>query len=966
MLNTENIMSNTTLTQPREGLTTAYIDGTAAANLAYKPAFVSNNPEEGKKVISVIEDELMKCDQFQISVAFITMGGITPLLQTLKELEKRQISGQILTTNYLNFSEPRALKKLQELSNITLKMYDVDRADQGFHTKGYIFKKEEIYRIIIGSSNITSAALTKNKEWNTKIVSTEQGEIAMEIVKEFHQLWDSKYALFYDDFYENYKQKYEIIKKQREIAKRDEISSTEKYKLEPNSMQVGFITNLRKIVDAGENRALLISATGTGKTYASAFAMRELGFKRVLFLVHRSTLAKQALTSFRKVFEDKKSMGIVGAGYSDYEIAPEEERQVDIKQLVTYPHGQGTDLLKYDIICTNKPMAGVLVRVKEAGKPCGAGILMFRPDVVKDLSNVDIQSSAVVGIDFGSNNTCVYYNAGNRGAQPVQFKNYRSVIVGKENTDTRSIAQNDELLFFTNYESDNGQLKSWLHEHDSRYTKNGISEEIQGGVPVNRPNILVNRMDEYIIETQAGNLHYNMKWLNDDKGLLKKRAFLKSIWLQACAFLYQNKIKPSQINWSYPGSMMEADIDELRRIFEELSRMTPITLGRRPSINEDNITEAEAVCSYALSNNNFGLNNNNMFLGIDVGGSTSDILLLAKNPQKGNQASLFRESSVRLAAGVFFNTVINSDEFRRALLNFHEGKSTKVFVANIQEIIKEKKKAPYYLNSIFDQLKTEEDYDKFYSSIADNAKVVFTLPAYVTGLLLYYSGMLIGKTIKDNNLDNITRVDILSFGKGGRLFHWLRNAASNSTTMGYYKSCLNAGARRIIDRDLEVKYRDEIEVDNKAEVAKGLCDMQDLNKVFVDNNSDICGEIGVRFTNTQGASRELLPTDELSGEYFDNDMNYFDFTSMECFEEFFNIFINFVSVKTKLCTMDAELRNDFADLSNKVGAFICQDSEYKSAKRKVSNGGSFAYHQPLIIAEGSCFLEKTLIKKVFS
>lgn len=312
-------MSNTTLTQLQEGLTTAYIDGTAAANLAYKPAFVSNNPEEGKKVISVIEDELMKCDQFQISVAFITMGGITPLLQTLKELEKRQIPGQILTTNYLNFSEPRALKKLQELSNITLKMYDVDRADQGFHTKGYIFKKEEIYRIIIGSSNITSAALTKNKEWNTKIVSTEQGEIAQEIVKEFYQLWDSKYALPFDDFYENYKQKYEIIKKQRKIVKQDEISSTAKYKLEPNSMQVGFITNLRKIVEAGENRALLISATGTGKTYASAFAMRELGFNRVLFLVHRSTLAKQALTSFRKVFEDKKSMGIVGAGYSDYE-----------------------------------------------------------------------------------------------------------------------------------------------------------------------------------------------------------------------------------------------------------------------------------------------------------------------------------------------------------------------------------------------------------------------------------------------------------------------------------------------------------------------------------------------------------------------------------------------------------------------------------------------------------------------
>ena len=37
-------------------------------------------------------------------------------------------------------------------------------------------KKEEIYRIIIGSSNMTSAALIVNKEWNTKLISTENGE----------------------------------------------------------------------------------------------------------------------------------------------------------------------------------------------------------------------------------------------------------------------------------------------------------------------------------------------------------------------------------------------------------------------------------------------------------------------------------------------------------------------------------------------------------------------------------------------------------------------------------------------------------------------------------------------------------------------------------------------------------------------------------------------------------------------
>ena len=311
-------MDTNVINELRNGLSAAYINGSVAANLAYKPAFVSNNPEEGKKVISSVEDELLRCEEFQISVAFITMGGVTPLLQTLKELEEKGVKGQILTTNYLNFSEPRALEKLNGLKNITLKMYNVEAAGNGFHTKGYIFKKEEIYRIIIGSSNMTSAALTINKEWNTKLISTENGEVAEEIVEEFHNLWNSEYALPYDDFYEIYTERYNIIKHQREIAKSEEIPSLEKYRLQPNSMQVGFITNLKKLYKAGEDKALLISATGTGKTYASAFAMRELGFKRVLFLVHRTQIANQAQKSFERVFNETVSTGLVTGKYQEY------------------------------------------------------------------------------------------------------------------------------------------------------------------------------------------------------------------------------------------------------------------------------------------------------------------------------------------------------------------------------------------------------------------------------------------------------------------------------------------------------------------------------------------------------------------------------------------------------------------------------------------------------------------------
>ena len=116
-------MNQTIITDITQGLTTVFIDHTVSSNLAYRPQFVSNNYKEGRKVISSIEDELLSCEQFAISVAFITMSGITPLLQTLKELEKRGIPGRILTTDYLTFSDPKALRKLEEFSNLHVKMY---------------------------------------------------------------------------------------------------------------------------------------------------------------------------------------------------------------------------------------------------------------------------------------------------------------------------------------------------------------------------------------------------------------------------------------------------------------------------------------------------------------------------------------------------------------------------------------------------------------------------------------------------------------------------------------------------------------------------------------------------------------------------------------------------------------------------------------------------------------------------
>lgn len=298
----------------QDGLKTAFIDNTYNSNLAYRPEFLSNDYKQGKKVLASLEQELSNCDEFCISVAFIKQSGIEPLLMTLKELENKNIPGKILTTDYLTFSEPKALEKLAGLKNIELKMFRTAGKNEGFHTKGYIFRKEEIYRIIIGSSNMTLSAITKNREWNTKIVSTEYGQVAKDILQEFNQLWNDENSYSYQDIIETYRQEYlkkKLIEKQQKLALQSQVVELDQYKLKPNKMQIAFIDNLVKMISSGVGKALLLSSTGTGKTYASAFAMRELQYKKVLFIVHRNQIAKQALKSFRKVFGGSVSMGML-------------------------------------------------------------------------------------------------------------------------------------------------------------------------------------------------------------------------------------------------------------------------------------------------------------------------------------------------------------------------------------------------------------------------------------------------------------------------------------------------------------------------------------------------------------------------------------------------------------------------------------------------------------------------------
>ena len=308
-----------------DGYHRAFIDAARESDPTFSPSLIFNS--HGKKVLNVIEQEMKGCDDMFMSVAFITMGGIAPLLGTLKDLEQRGTKGRILTTDYLLFSDPRALDKLASLDNLDVRVFKTSENNVGFHTKGYMFHNGENLRIIIGSSNLTQDAITKNHEWNTRLISSTEGAYAKDIESEFNDLWDS--SVCYEDYRNEYAALYENSQKDREEISRLTRTLDLGYSqvLQPNTMQEEFTLNIEEIIRTGEKRALLISATGTGKTYASAFAIRKLFSenilqgKKALFLSHREQINRQALGSYKRIFGKNIPMELLSGTHNEIQKA---------------------------------------------------------------------------------------------------------------------------------------------------------------------------------------------------------------------------------------------------------------------------------------------------------------------------------------------------------------------------------------------------------------------------------------------------------------------------------------------------------------------------------------------------------------------------------------------------------------------------------------------------------------------
>lgn len=851
-------------------------------------------------------------------------------------------------------------------------------------------------------------------------------------------------------------------------------------------------------------------------------------------------------------------------------------------RMIKYPKNATTNAHAYEIIRTNKPLRRIKIRKCIGNGIYDLGWLIIRqidykagpnqPQGMQLMGDSYNLNSATVGFDFGSTNSCAYYcGKDTRDIHPIPFSNRRLAIIGFDNKEM-NVADPDELLFISNEKSinNNGQIKSWLHEHDHTVIDpSKMEEELVGGVPVNETNITVKNMSRYDIITNAGKLHYNMKWLVDNDGKRRKKAFMKMVWIHICADLFAENMYPETLYWSFPSAMGSQDMDALNDIFKDIPSPCPDYKLK----DMYSYTEAEAVCSYFLDKE-ISLENYNLFVGMDIGGSTSDILVLGKEASATQQAAvkpevqavenkpvpasvdydelgrkelcdlvrqrglagkvdldelsrgeiaeflkaneagavdydelsrkelcelvrqrglagkvdldelsrgeiveflkaneagavdydelsrkelcdlasqrgvaslaklddmgraeivellknssasvatrtsndankittfnnvqneiendctdnrLFTQCSVRMAAGVFFDAIIGSKKFRDCIRNFHASKVTRIKVEGIEEIKTEPQNAPYYLNNIFDQLRGDNEFKKFYGYLKTDVPFVFSLPAYILGALMTYSGMLVRKAIITHNLREVKDIHFRYFGKGGRLFEWLFFTFKKDEVDAYLNACFEVGLksseidkafgrsenkpiRCTFDNCNDTHYGNSENSENKSEVAKGLVSRHKIKGVeakIVDiyskqenskkdkydaRKQEVIGEVGI---SKNGITLNEL--DIVDDNFYRHEGSISMPRNFENFTEFMNKFILFIGQATNIYPTTASLNKKIENVRN-VRNFIIKDTEFRKYTEAIRFGDA-SYRMPIFIAEALYYLEEVLLKEVFS
>jgi superfamily II DNA or RNA helicase/diadenosine tetraphosphate (Ap4A) HIT family hydrolase/HKD family nuclease len=249
-------------------------------------------------------------DRLDVAVAFALPSGVEVVAPALADGLERGLKVRLLTSDYLDVTDPRALAQLLDLAaafphQLHLKVAETARA-RGFHAKAYLFScsRGDRAACMVGSSNLTRAALETNVEWNVQV------DRLAAFTASFERLWTGATWLDHG-WVDSYRARRRalpagVARPAAEVVEEPQLLP------EPRPHQREALEELAACRAEGHRTGLVVMATGLGKTWLAAFDTADA--THTLFIAHREEILQQSLEVFRQVQPDRRLGLATGAG----------------------------------------------------------------------------------------------------------------------------------------------------------------------------------------------------------------------------------------------------------------------------------------------------------------------------------------------------------------------------------------------------------------------------------------------------------------------------------------------------------------------------------------------------------------------------------------------------------------------------------------------------------------------------
>ena len=259
---------------------------------------IVNGPSD-LRVGREIQRELASADRVDVLVSFVMWSGFIELRDALQAFCDRHGNHpplRFLTTTYMGATDQKALEALVAMGAEVRVSYDARRTR--LHAKAWLFHRDSGFSTgMVGSSNLSYAALRDGCEWNVRLSNVDNPAILRKFEATFEQYWDDEMFEAYD------REQFIEVQSRRRSPERDALA--ELANLRPHKHQQIVLEALMAERAAGHHRNLVVAATGTGKTVIAALDYKGLGDRpSLLFVAHRREILEKSRATYRAALND--------------------------------------------------------------------------------------------------------------------------------------------------------------------------------------------------------------------------------------------------------------------------------------------------------------------------------------------------------------------------------------------------------------------------------------------------------------------------------------------------------------------------------------------------------------------------------------------------------------------------------------------------------------------------------------